>query len=52
MAKLRRNKTDSNPLLLKVNMGAGHGGSSGRYNALEEKAFEMAWLLSQIGVQQ
>jgi len=52
VAKLRRNKTDSNPLLLKVNMGAGHGGSSGRYNALEEKAFEMAWLLSQIGVQQ
>jgi len=50
VAKLRRNKTDSNPLLLKVNMGAGHGGSSGRYNALGEKAFEMAWLLSQIGV--
>lgn len=50
VAKLRRNKTDSNPLLLKVNMGAGHGGASGRYNALEEKAFEMAWLLSQIGV--
>ncbi|WP_371865177.1 S9 family peptidase [Massilia eburnea] len=52
VAKLRRNKTDSNPLLLKVNMGAGHGGSSGRYNALEDKAFEMAWLLSQIGVTQ
>ncbi|MGW8389438.1 S9 family peptidase [Pseudoduganella sp. HUAS MS19] len=50
VAKLRRNKTDSNPLLLKVNMGAGHGGSSGRYNALGEKAFEMAWLLAQIGV--
>jgi oligopeptidase B len=50
VAKLRRNKTDSNPLLLKVNMGAGHGGSSGRYNALGERAFEMAWLLSQIGV--
>ncbi|SFF63143.1 oligopeptidase B [Duganella sp. CF458] len=50
VAKLRRNKTDGNPLLLKVNMGAGHGGSSGRYNALGEKAFEMAWLLSQIGV--
>jgi oligopeptidase B len=50
VAKLRRNKTDNNPLLLKVNMGAGHGGASGRFNALEEKAFEMAWLLSQIGV--
>ncbi len=50
VAKLRRHKTDNNPLLLKVNMGAGHGGASGRYNALEERAFEMAWLLSQIGV--
>jgi oligopeptidase B len=52
VAKLRRHKTDSNPLLLKTNMGAGHGGASGRYNALEERAFEMAWLLSQIGVSQ
>jgi oligopeptidase B len=50
VAKLRRHKTDSNPLLLKTNMGAGHGGASGRYNALEERAFEMAWILSQIGV--
>ncbi|MCE3262011.1 MAG: oligopeptidase [Pseudoduganella sp.] len=50
VAKLRRHKTDSNPLLLKVNMGAGHGGASGRYNALEERAFEMAWIMAQIGV--
>jgi oligopeptidase B len=50
VAKLRRHKTDSNPLLLKVNMGAGHGGASGRYNALQEKAFEMAWIMAQIGV--
>src|SRR5262249_38796757 len=39
VAKLRAMKTDSNPLLLKVNMGAGHGGSSGRYDALHEVAF-------------
>jgi len=52
VAKLRAFKLDSNPLLLKVNMGAGHGGSSGRYNALEERAFEMAWLLSQFGIAQ
>ena len=50
VAKLRRHKTDSNPLLLKTNMGAGHGGASGRYNALQERAFEMAWILSQVGV--
>ncbi|WP_371867256.1 S9 family peptidase [Pseudoduganella guangdongensis] len=50
VAKLRRHKTDSNPLLLKTNMGAGHGGASGRYNALQEKAFEYAWIMSQIGV--
>ena len=50
VAKLRRHKTDHNPLLLKVNMGAGHGGASGRYNALQERTFEMAWILSQIGV--
>jgi len=52
VAKLRTFKLDSNPLLLKVNMGAGHGGASGRYNALEERAFETAWLLSELGISQ
>ena len=47
MAKLRAYKTDGNPLLLKTNMGAGHGGASGRYNAIAENAFNMAWMLSQ-----
>ncbi|WP_426056519.1 prolyl oligopeptidase family serine peptidase [Janthinobacterium sp. PSPC2-1] len=47
VAKLRAHKTDSNPLLLKTNMGAGHGGASGRYNAIAENAFNMAWMLSQ-----
>jgi oligopeptidase B len=50
VARLRTLKTDSNPLLLKVNMGAGHGGASGRYDQLKEQAFEYAWLMSQVGI--
>lgn len=50
VAKLRAYKTDNNPLLLKVNMAAGHGGASGRFSALEERAFIMAWMLSQWGI--
>ncbi|MES2019183.1 MAG: S9 family peptidase [Pseudomonadota bacterium] len=50
VAKLRANKTDNNVLLLKTNMGAGHGGASGRFNAIEEGAFNMAWMLSQWGI--
>lgn len=51
VAKLRTLKTDSNPLLLKIKMDpAGHGGASGRYDALRDKAFEMAWMLQQLGV--
>ncbi|MGK5027076.1 S9 family peptidase [Janthinobacterium sp. RB2R34] len=52
VAKLRAYKTDSNPLLLKTNMGAGHGGASGRYDAIKENAFNMAWMLSQWGITQ
>ena len=47
VAKLRAHKTDNNSLLLKTNMGAGHGGASGRYDAIKENAFNMAWMLSQ-----
>jgi oligopeptidase B len=47
-ARLRANKTDANPLLLKVESGTGHVGPSGRYDALREKAFAYAFLLSQI----
>jgi oligopeptidase B len=50
VAKLRAMKTDHNPLLLKVNFGAGHGGSSGRYDALRETAFDYAFMLWQMGV--
>ncbi len=50
VAKLRVMKTDKNPLLLKVNFGAGHGGASGRYDALREAAFDYAFMLWQMGV--
>jgi oligopeptidase B len=50
VAKLRATKTDSNPLLLKVNMGAGHGGASGRYDALREAAFAYSFMLWQMGL--
>ena len=50
VAKLRSMKTDGNPLLLKVNFGAGHGGWSGRYDALKEIAFDYAFILWQTGL--
>jgi oligopeptidase B len=50
VAKLRSVKTDNNPLLFKCNMNAGHGGASGRYDALREKAFVYAFLLTQLDV--
>jgi len=50
VAKLRANRTDRNLLLLKVNMGAGHGGASGRYDALRDLAFDYAFVLTQMGM--
>ena len=50
VAKLREMKTDSNLILLKTNMGAGHGGSSGRFDRLKEIAFEYSYALSQVGI--
>ncbi|WP_323798479.1 S9 family peptidase [Parasphingorhabdus sp.] len=49
-ARLRATKVDDNILLLKTNMGAGHGGKSGRWNALEETAEEFAFILWQMGM--
>jgi oligopeptidase B len=49
-AKMRALKSDSNPLLLKVNFGAGHGGASGRYDALRETAYDYAFMLWQMGL--
>jgi oligopeptidase B len=51
VARLRTLKTDSNPLLLKTNMAAGHGGSSGRYDRLREIAFDYSFMLWQMGVE-
>src|SRR5262245_2011608 len=50
VAKLRTLKTDRNPLLLKVNMNAGHGGSSGRYDALKDAAHTYAFILTELGI--
>ncbi len=50
VARLRATKTDTNSLLLKTNFGAGHGGASGRYDALRETAFTYAYMLWQMGV--
>jgi oligopeptidase B len=50
VAKLRELKTDDNLLLMKTNMGAGHGGQSGRWNSLKETAEEYAFILWQMGM--
>ncbi len=49
-AKMRTLKTDNNLLLLKTNMGAGHGGASGRYDAFKEQAFIYAFILHELGI--
>jgi oligopeptidase B len=51
VAKARTLKTDNNPVLLKMKMDpAGHGGASGRYDRLEDRSFELAWMMSQVGI--
>jgi oligopeptidase B len=50
VAKLRAMKTDDNVLLLKTNMGAGHGGKSGRFDRLRENAEEAAFIMWQLGM--
>ena len=47
-AKLRATKTDGNPLFLKINMGAGHGGKSGRWERLHEVAETYGFILTQV----
>jgi oligopeptidase B len=51
VAKLRTLKTNATPLLLHINMDAGHGGASGRYDYLKEIAFDYAFLLKELGVE-
>jgi oligopeptidase B len=52
VAKLRSMKTDNNPLYIKINMAGGHGGSSGRYDVLRERAFRYAFMLDAVGITQ
>jgi oligopeptidase B len=49
-ARLRARKTDGNKLLLRTNMGAGHGGASGRYDYLREIAFKYAFVFDVLGL--
>ena len=51
VARLRTLKRNDAPLLLHINMEAGHGGASGRYDYLKEIAFDYAFLLTQLGVE-
>lgn len=50
VAKMRTLKTDDHPLIFKINMAGGHGGSSGRYDRLRELAFDFAFILTQLGI--
>ena len=52
VAKLRTLKTDKNPLVFKINMAGGHGGSSGRYDRLKELAFDYAFVFKELGIAQ
>ncbi|MCU6500720.1 prolyl oligopeptidase family serine peptidase [Rugamonas sp. A1-17] len=50
VARLRAHKTDNRPLLLKTDFASGHYGASGRYDAIDGRAFELAWMLDQWGI--
>ena len=49
-AKLRKFKTDDNIVLLHMNMESGHGGATGRYSRIKDVAFEFAFILDRVGV--
>jgi oligopeptidase B len=50
-AKLRSTKTDDNLLVMKINMGAGHGGKSGRFQRVQEVSEEYAFILMAFGLE-
>ena len=52
VARLRELKTDANPLYFNVNLAGGHGGSSGRYDQMRERAFRYAFMLDAVGLAQ
>lgn len=49
VARLQESTTADNPILLKTEMSAGHGGVSGRYKQWEEAAYELAWIIDKTG---
>jgi oligopeptidase B len=49
-AKLRETKTDSNTVLIKIELGRGHSGSSGRYDALKDETFIYSFILDKLGI--
>ena len=49
VTKLRPLNLGDRPVIFKINMAAGHGGSSGRYDALREAAFDYTWILHVLG---
>ncbi len=49
-AKLRSLKTDDNIVLLHMNMDSGHGGATGRYDGIKDRAFEFAFILDRVGI--
>jgi oligopeptidase B len=51
VAKLRTHKTGTSPVLFRINLDAGHSGASGRYDALKEQAFQYAFLLERLGIE-
>lgn len=50
-AKMRALKTDNNELIMKIDMGAGHGGKSGRYDSVYESVQQIAFILDQLDVE-
>jgi oligopeptidase B len=50
VARLRAMKTDSNPLLFRINMEAGHGGKSGRFEKYKSTAEYFAFMLNELGI--
>lgn len=52
VARLREHNTGKNPVLFRINMEGGHGGSSGRYDQIRETAFDYAFLLDQLGIRE
>jgi oligopeptidase B len=52
VAKLRENTTSGNPIVLKINMDAGHAGNSDRYKAIEDNAYRFAFILERMGMRE